>query len=69
MPPLRIVEIVDGARDILLDFLTCAPGLSSQKFRFQGFEEALSYSIISAASLSAHGHEKAMSRKGLTVRL
>lgn len=69
MQPRQIVEIVDGARDILLYFMTCAPGLSSQKFRFQGFEEALSYSIISAASLYAHGHKKAMSIKGLTVRL
>ncbi len=69
MPPLRVVEIVDVKSDGLLDLLTCAPGLSPHEFCFQGFEEAFCHCIIPAVSLSAHGHEKAMSRKELTVSL
>ena len=37
MQPLRVVEIVDVARDNLLNFLTCVSDLSPQEFRFSGF--------------------------------
>lgn len=58
MQPLWVVEIVDVARDGLLGLVTCAPGLSSQEFRFQDFEEALSHRIIPFCSWTRESHEQ-----------
>lgn len=69
MHSLRNVEFVDVGCDSLLDLLTCAPGLPPHEFCFQGFEEAFRHGIIPAVSLSAHGHDKTMGRKELTIRL
>nr|WP_235045126.1 hypothetical protein [Gluconobacter thailandicus] len=69
MQPLRVVDIVDVRSDGLLNLLTRALNLSPHEFYFQGFEEALSHCTIPTVSLSAHGYEKAMSGKELTVSL
>lgn len=64
MPPLRVVEIVDVKSDGLLDLLTCAPGLSPQEFRFQGFEEAPRHCIIPAVSLCGSWTRESHEQKG-----
>ncbi|OUJ02618.1 hypothetical protein HK14_05390 [Acetobacter cibinongensis] len=69
MQPLRIIEIIDVGCDSVLDVLTRHPCLLPQEFSFQGLEEAFRDGILPAVPLSAHGYEKAISRKELPVSL
>lgn len=69
MEPLRIVKIIDVACDGLLDLLARHPCVLPQEFSFQCLEKAVRDSIVPAVSLSAHEHDKAMSKKDLAVIL